>query len=51
MEKILLECGLPKESDTAIMMLYKNTKVMVCLPDGDIEFFNVVSGIFPRDTL
>ena len=32
MEQILLAYGLPKEIVTAIMMLYKNMKAMVCLP-------------------
>ena len=35
MEKILLVYGLPKGTVTAIMMLYKNTKVKVRSPDGD----------------
>ena len=38
MEQILLACGLLKETVTAIMMLYKNTKVKVCSPDGDRRF-------------
>ena len=35
MEQILLAYGLPKETVTAIMILYRNTKVKVCSPDGD----------------
>ena len=35
MEQILLAYGLPKETITAIMMLYENTKVKVCSLDGD----------------
>ena len=35
MEQILLANGLPKETLTAIMMQYKNTKVKVCSPNGD----------------
>ena len=35
MEQILLAYGLPKETITAIMMLYKNTKVKVHSPDRD----------------
>ena len=38
MEQILLTYGLPKETVTAIMMLYKNTKVKVRSPDGDRIF-------------
>ena len=33
MEQILLAYGLPKETVITIMMLYKNTKAMVCSPD------------------
>ena len=33
------------------MMLYKNTKEMVRLPDGDTNFFDIVTGILQRDTL
>ena len=33
MEQIILAYGPPKETITIIMMLYKNTKAMVCLPD------------------
>ena len=35
MEQILLTYGLPKETITAIMMLYKNTKVKVHSLDGN----------------
>ena len=35
MEQILLAYSLPKETVKAIMMLYKNTKAMVCSPDGN----------------
>ena len=35
MEQILIVYGLPKEAVTAKLMFYKNTKVKVCLPDGD----------------
>ena len=43
MEQILLANGLPKETDVAIMMLYKNTKVKVCTLDEDIDYFDIVS--------
>ena len=39
-EQILLTYDLPKETVTAIMMLYKNMKAMVCSPDEDTDFFN-----------
>ena len=51
MEQILLAYGLPKETVTAIMMLYKNTKVKVCSPDGDTDSFNIVAGVLQGDTL
>ena len=42
---------LPKETVTTIMMLYKNTKAMVCSDDGDIDIFNIVTGVLRGDTL
>ena len=51
MEKIRLAHGLPKETVEAIMMLYKNTKVNVCSPDGDIDYFDMVAGVLQGDTL
>ena len=45
MEQILLAYGLPKEIVTAIMMLYKNKKVNVHSPDGDIDFFDIVASV------
>ena len=45
MEQIRLAYGLPKETVTAIMMFYKNMKVMIHLPDGDTEFFDIVVGV------
>ena len=33
------------------MMLYKNTKAMVCSPDGDANFFDIVAGILLGDAL
>ena len=40
-----------KKTFTVIMMLYRNTKVKVRSPNGNTEFFNIVSGVFPEDTL
>ena len=51
MEQILLTYGLLKETVTAIMMLYRNTKVKVCSPDGDTDYFNIVAGVLQGDTL
>ena len=44
MEKILLAYGVPKETLAAIIMPYENTKVMVFLPDGDTNSFDIVAG-------
>ena len=51
MEQIQLAYGLPRETVTAIMMLYKNMKAMVLSPDGDRDFFDFVAGVLQRDTL
>ena len=50
-EQILLAYGLPKETVAAITILYRNTKVKVRSPDGDTEYFNIVSGVLQGDTL
>ena len=49
MEQILLAYGLPKETITAIMMLYEDMKAMVQSPDTD--FFDIVTGVLQGDTL
>ena len=51
MEQILLAYGIPKETVTAIMILYRNTKVKVRSLDGDTEYFDIVAGVLQRDTL
>ena len=51
MEQILLVYGLPKETVAAITILYRNTKVKVCSPDGDTEYFDIVAGVLQWDTL
>ena len=50
MGQILLAYGLPKETVTAIIMLYKNTKVKVRSPDGDTEYFDIVAGLLRGDS-
>ena len=50
-EQILLAYGFPKDTVTAIMMLYKNTKAVVCSPNGKTDFFDIVAGVRQRDTL
>ena len=51
MAQILLVYGLPKETVTAIMILYKNMKVKVHPPDGDTDYFEIVAGVLQGDTL
>ena len=51
MEQILLAYGLRKETVAAITILYRNTKVKVCSPDGETEYFDIVAGILQGDTL
>ena len=51
MEQILLAYGLAKETVAAITILYRNTRVKVRSPDGDTEYFDIVSGVLEGDTL
>ena len=51
MEQILLAYGLPRETIAAIMMLYRNTKVKVRSPDGDVDYFDIEAGVLQGDTL
>ena len=51
MKQILLIYGLPKETVAALMMLYRNTKVKVHSPDGDRDYFDIVTGVLQGDTL
>ena len=41
---------LPKETITAMRMLFKNTKVMVHLPNSHVDFFDDVIGAFQGDS-
>ena len=50
-EQILLAYGLPKETVTAIMILYRYTKVKVRSPDGDTDYFDIVAEVLQGDTL
>ena len=36
---------------TAITILYRNTKVKVCSPNRDTEYFDIVAGVLQWDTL
>ena len=51
MDQIILAYGLPEETVTAIMMLYRNNKIKVPSPDGDTDYFDIVAGILQGDTL
>ena len=48
MEQILLAYSMPKETVTAIMILYRNTKMKVPSPDGDTDYFDIVAGSTAR---
>ena len=48
MEQMLQTYALSKETVTFIMI--QNMKAMVCSPDGNTEFFDYDTGVFPRDT-
>ena len=45
MEQIAIAYGFPKETFIDIMMLFKNTEGMFCSPDGDSDFFDIVTGV------
>ena len=51
MEQILLAYSFAKETATAVMMQYKNTKIKVRSPDGDTDYFNIVAGVLQGETL
>ena len=51
MEQILLVYGIPKETVTAIMILFRNNKVKVCSPGGDTNYFDIVAGVLQGDML
>ena len=41
----------PRRQLLPIMILFKNTKVKLRSPDGDTDFFDVVTGVMLGDTL
>ena len=51
MEQILIVYGLPKETLAAIMILCNNTKVYGRSPDGDTDYFDIVTSMLQGDTL
>ena len=50
MEKILIAYGVPKETVTDTI-LHKNTSVMVCSPDGNPDFLDIVAGVLQGEIL
>ena len=42
---------IPKETVAAIRMLHKNTKLKVCSPDVNTDYFNIVAGVQQGYTL
>ena len=50
MEQVLFAYGLSK-TVTIMMMLDKNTKVMVCFPNSDIDFFSIINRVLQEDTI
>jgi exonuclease III len=51
LEEIMLAYGIPRETVSAVMMLYRNSRSMVRSPDGDTEFFDIIAGVLQGDTL
>ena len=51
MEQIRLASKLPKETFSAIMIVYKNTKLKVHSPDGNRDFFGIVAGVLQGEIL
>ena len=51
MEQIQLLYSHSEETVTAMMMLYKITKAMVCSYNGDIDFFNIFDGVLQGNTI
>ena len=43
--------GFPKETVTAIMMLYINMKVIVYSPNGETDYFDIVADVLQGDEL
>ena len=49
MKHILIKYGIPEEITNAIMILYKNTQLMVRSPDGDTSFFKIKTVVIQCD--
>ena len=51
MDQILLAYGLLKDTIAATIMLYKNMRINIRSPDGDMDYFDIVAGVLQGDTL
>ena len=51
MFKILKAYGIPPRLLNAIITMYKNTKARIVSPDGETEFFEILTGVLQGDTL
>ena len=51
MKQILFAYGRSKETVTAIMMIFKNTKAVVHSPNSNTNFFDIVPGVLQGDRL
>ena len=51
MEQIRLAYHLLKETVSAQMILYKNSKAMALSPNDDTNFFDIAPRVFQRDTV
>ena len=51
MEQLFLACGLPKQTVTTIMMLFKNMKAMFHSYNDDTDFFDIVAEVLQQNTL
>ena len=51
MKKILKAYDIPPNLLNSIMQMYKNTRAKVISPDGETDFFWIISGVLQGDTL
>ena len=51
MKEILSAYGIPKETVDAIIILYQDTRFMVCSPHEDTDLFDISAGVLQGDTL
>ena len=51
MKNILSVYGIPTEIVEAVIILYRDTRLIVRSPDGDTPYFDITTGVSQRDTL